>query len=295
PLAALAAMLVYTGFRLAHPSEFVHAYKVGREQLVIFVVTLVCVLATDLLIGIAIGIAVKLVFHIYNGVPANSLFKPNLDVTERDENTVVITVHQSAVFSNWIPLRKQIEKMGLVQRKNIVVDLSDTQLVDHSVMEKLHEMESDFQQAGLSLTLLGFELLQKRSSDHELSARKRGLATLKRLTVVADAALEEQLESEFVKHGATGYTAILCTGAGRHGLEKGEASRSAQVRIEIVIPENVCEDILSFIRTEFLPKHRVTACVETVDVVRPDHFVLDESSRDRLTANHGPKQYAGRN
>jgi MFS superfamily sulfate permease-like transporter len=59
PLAALAAMLVYTGFRLAHPSEFMHAYKIGREQLVIFVVTLVCVLATDLLIGIAIGIAVK--------------------------------------------------------------------------------------------------------------------------------------------------------------------------------------------------------------------------------------------
>ena len=77
-----------------------HAYKIGREQLVIFVVTLVCVLATDLLIGIAIGIAVKLVFHVYNGVPVNSLFKPNLDVTERDENTVVITVHQSAVFSN---------------------------------------------------------------------------------------------------------------------------------------------------------------------------------------------------
>ena len=81
--------------------------------------------------------------------------------------------------------------MGLAQRKNIVVDLSDTQLVDHSVMEKLHELDSDFQQAGLTLTLLGFELLQKTSSDHELSARKRGLATVKRLTVVVDAALEE--------------------------------------------------------------------------------------------------------
>src|SRR5690606_22684804 len=41
PLAALAAMLVYTGYRLAHPSEFIHVYKIGREQLVIFVTTLV--------------------------------------------------------------------------------------------------------------------------------------------------------------------------------------------------------------------------------------------------------------
>src|SRR5262249_24578589 len=60
PLAALDAMLVYTGFRLASPREFVHMYKIGREQLVVFVATIVAVLATDLLKGIAIGIAVKL-------------------------------------------------------------------------------------------------------------------------------------------------------------------------------------------------------------------------------------------
>jgi hypothetical protein len=185
--------------------------------------------------------------------------------------------------------------MGLAQKKNIVVDLSDTQLVDHSVMEKLHELESDFQQEELTLTLLGFELLQKTSSDHQLSARKRGLATVKRLTVVVDASVEEQLETEFINLGATGYTAIPCTGAGRHELDTGKSSRSAQVRIEIVVPENVCEDILSYIRTEFLPKHRVTSCVETVDVVRPDHFVIDELPLYSPTANNGPVQHDSRN
>src|SRR5690606_1931475 len=40
PLAALAAMLIYTGFRLAHPREFVATYRVGQEQFVIFVSTI---------------------------------------------------------------------------------------------------------------------------------------------------------------------------------------------------------------------------------------------------------------
>jgi len=36
-------MLVYTGFRLAHPREFLHVYKIGREQLVVFVGTILAV------------------------------------------------------------------------------------------------------------------------------------------------------------------------------------------------------------------------------------------------------------
>src|SRR5262249_16833670 len=60
PLAALGAMLVYTGFRLASPREFVNVYKIGRDQLIIFVTTIVAVLATDLLVGIGVGIGVKL-------------------------------------------------------------------------------------------------------------------------------------------------------------------------------------------------------------------------------------------
>ena len=91
PLAALAAMLVYTGFRLAHPTEFLHVLKIGKEQLLIFVITLVAVLATDLLIGIAIGIAVKLLIHVMNGVPLRSLFKPYLDVENQGADTVLIT------------------------------------------------------------------------------------------------------------------------------------------------------------------------------------------------------------
>jgi len=171
PLAALAAMLVYTGFRLAHPTEFIHMLKIGKEQLLIFVVTLVAVLATDLLIGIGIGIAVKFAIHLFNGVPVRSLFKPYLDVETRGADTVLVTARYSAIFSNWILFRRQLVDLGLKAKKNILLDLAHTQLVDHSVMEKLIEIQADFQQAGIELKVIGLENHHGLSS-HQLSTHK---------------------------------------------------------------------------------------------------------------------------
>lgn len=174
PLAALAAMLIYTGFRLAHPREFVHVFKVGPEQLVIYVSTILGVLATDLLIGIGIGIGVKVLIHTIHGVPPRSLFKPYLEVMEEDADTYWIIASHSAVFSNWIPFRRQIIAAGLIHHKNVVVDLSDTRFVDHTVMEKLHELERDFLREGLQLKVVGLEN-HAPVSDHPYSARKRRL------------------------------------------------------------------------------------------------------------------------
>ena len=271
PLAALAAMLVYTGFRLAHPTEFVHVYHIGKEQLAIFVTTLVVVLATDLLIGVAAGIVLKMVIHAANGVPLKSLFKPYLEIEDVDDNTSMIIARQSAVFSNWIPFRRQIEDIGLVQRRNLIIDVSDTRLVDHSVMGKLEEMSRDFEQEGLSFEVRGLETLQPLA-DSAQSARKRGLATIRRITVMANQSLRFWLLDEFVKCGVTGYTLTTCTGAGRRHLESSSVAEDEHIRIEIIAPADVCDAVIEFLRRDILPDHHVTACVETVDVVRIGHF-----------------------
>ncbi len=157
PLAALAAMLVYTGFRLAHPSEFLRVWRIGKEQLAIFVTTLVVVLATDLLIGVAAGVVLNILFHVSNGMPFKSMFKLILEVQDVDENTSIIIAKESAVFSNWIPFRHQIEQVGLVQKRNLIVDLSGAKLVDHNVKEKLKEIGQDFEHVGLNFEVRGLD------------------------------------------------------------------------------------------------------------------------------------------
>src|SRR5262249_49968328 len=129
PMAALGAMLVYTGFRLASPREFANVYMVGREQLVIFVTTIVAVLATDLLLGIFIGIGVKFLIHFMNGLPLRSVFKPALSVEAGGGGGDGVRGRGAAVFTNWIPLRR--ERNGPEPGPGGVVGLSGSRVVDH--------------------------------------------------------------------------------------------------------------------------------------------------------------------
>jgi MFS superfamily sulfate permease-like transporter len=265
PLAALAAMLVYTGFRLASPTEFINVYKTGREQLIIFVSTMLAVLATDLLIGIGIGILVKLSIHMYHGLPLSSIFLPYLEISEVSENTVLINAKGSAVFSNFIPFRQQIEQVGLVGRNNVIVDLSSAKLVDHSVMEKLHELQTDFEQNQLTLEVRGLEG-HRQLSDHPLATRKRGLTPMRRITIVTDARLESTIVDRIIALGASGYTAMQCHGLGRMGLNQPSRNPIQQIRIEVIVRSGVAEQILEYISVEIAPHESISVCAETVEV-----------------------------
>ena len=168
PLAALAAMLVYTGYNLASPKEFRHMWLVGKEQLAVFLATLLATLATDLLIGIAVGILTKILIHLLNGAPLSSLFRPDVDIEDTSQGTVILRVRQSAVFTNWLKLRRLILKSG--HAKELVVDLSGARLVDHTVMKKLEEMSRDFTLAGRQLHVTGLDR-HKQLSAHPHAAR----------------------------------------------------------------------------------------------------------------------------
>lgn len=271
PLAALSAMLVYTGARLASPREFQNVFRIGKEQLVIFLATMIGVLATDLLIGVVIGIVVKLTIHVLNGVPFRSLFKPYLHIEQRGDGPSVIFAKDSAVFSNWIPFKHQIEQIGLNQRNNLIVDLSETKLIDHSVMEKLHELQEEFGREGLSLELVGLES-HRKLSEHDFSARRRGLTQVRRLTLVCPSDRSDEILAELVQHGASGYTITDCRGAGRASLHDGSGARASMVRIEVLIAPEKVGEIEALIRRRLRSEPPMTVSFETVSVVRPDHF-----------------------
>lgn len=137
PLAALAAMLIFTGYRLASPKEFKHVYEIGKSEFLVFVITLVMVLMTDLLIGIAVGIVVNMLLVVLKGATLSNLFKAK--VTEQVEgDTVTLSVEGILAFTNFISFKKYVMAN---QDKNIVLDLANAIYIDHTVAHHLHELE----------------------------------------------------------------------------------------------------------------------------------------------------------
>ncbi|MDD5462330.1 MAG: solute carrier family 23 protein [Methylococcales bacterium] len=167
PLASLAALLVYTGYRLASPATFARVLDVGKEQLLIFVVTIIGVLATDLLIGVALGIVVKLAINLARGVWPNNLFRIHFTIQPQDNDTLVIKLSGSALFSNFLPLKKALA--GLDKGKTIIFDFSDGYLIDHTVMEFIHDFKQNYEAQGGQCRKVGKAL--ETFSDHALAAR----------------------------------------------------------------------------------------------------------------------------
>jgi hypothetical protein len=85
----------------------------------------------------------------------------------------LITAEKSAVFSNWIMFRRQIYNYGLLQDRNLIIDMSNCTLVDHTVMEKLGELKRDFADKGLRLEVKGLEN-HLAMSEHPTAARRGG-------------------------------------------------------------------------------------------------------------------------
>ena len=169
PLAALASLLVFTGYRLASPKEFAKVMGIGKEQLFMFVVTIIGVLATDLLVGVAIGILTKFTIHLIRGVKLNNLFKIRYTIEEKAPNYYDVIIEGAAIFSNFMTLKTELA--NILDGQTIVFQLNDTYLLDHTVMEFFHDFQHNYEARGGRCKFHVIEY-HEPYSDHPLAARK---------------------------------------------------------------------------------------------------------------------------
>lgn len=168
PLAALAAMLIFVGTRLASPRELFHMRDIGRDQLLFFVATLITTLATDLLIGVSVGILLKLILHKWRGATLRSLFYPRLEHSTQN-GTFTVFVREAATFSALLGIRKMMNLLPSSTKK-IVIDVSDVAIVDHTFLCRIAAMHEGL--PGIDFAVHGLHNMTS-ATPHPFSTRTR--------------------------------------------------------------------------------------------------------------------------
>jgi MFS superfamily sulfate permease-like transporter len=130
PKAALAAILIFTGYKLAKPSIFVSFYKKGWEQFLPFTGTIVAILATDLLKGVIIGIGIGIIFIIISN------FKSAILVVN-DANNYIFRARKDITFLNKSILKQGLEKVP--ESSYVLIDLSRINFVDNDIVEIIED------------------------------------------------------------------------------------------------------------------------------------------------------------
>jgi MFS superfamily sulfate permease-like transporter len=160
PKAALAALLIGVGYKLAHPKTFKHTFEIGKEQLLIFVVTIIVTLVTDLLIGIGAGIATE----IFIALSFKSKLKIKLEVKNHGNDRIEVGVEGAALFLTYLKLKNRLEMIP--NGKHLQINLSKCEVVDHTVMENLHGFEQDYRNLGGHCHIVGLDDHRSLSNHH---------------------------------------------------------------------------------------------------------------------------------
>ena len=165
PIAALAGVLCVTGYRLAAPKHFLDRKEIGIEQLIIFVVTIIGTLMTDLLVGVFLGIIAKVVICAFLGAPIKYLFRPVRAEEEGADSGYLITLPEVCSFANVISFKRAIKRS---RGYAVTCDFSRTILVEHTFMKQVRELEQDKER---SVNLIGLDRLVPVSG-HSAATRR---------------------------------------------------------------------------------------------------------------------------
>lgn len=136
PLACLAAILLVTGYKLANISLFKKMWRNGKDQFIPFVVTVIAIVFTDLLKGVAIGMLVG-VFYILRTNLRNPYF---FKFEENDGKKVIrIKLAQEVSFLNKAAI--QYTLTNLPSESDIIIDGTDSMYIDRDVLEIIHNFK----------------------------------------------------------------------------------------------------------------------------------------------------------
>lgn len=153
PLSSLAAILIYTGYKLNKPSIYLNIYAQGIDRFIPFIVTVISIIAFNLLSGILIGLSISL-FYI---LKSNSQARINIVKEIYPKGTISrLILPQQITFLNKAPLIAELD--SIPKHSRLIIDARYTHYIDKEILEFLKEFkEEQAPRKHIALNLTGFK------------------------------------------------------------------------------------------------------------------------------------------
>ena len=153
PLASLATILLIVGYKLAKPALFVQMYKLGWEQFVPFVVTIVAIILTDLLKGITAGLLVGIFYTLYHRYQHSHYIK---EIVTADDGKAVyqIVLSEQVSFFNKADIIQSLE--NIPANAKVIIDCTQTKVIEHDIREVIDNYQMHAQLKDIEVELLNY-------------------------------------------------------------------------------------------------------------------------------------------
>ena len=144
PLSALAAILIYTGFKLAKPSLFKEFYKKGWDQFLPFVATVVIILLTDLLVGVLAGLAIGLFFS------ARSNYKTAVFIVN-DNSNYLIRLRKDVSILNKRGIKSKLDDVP--EDSSVLIDITRADFIDKDIVDMIEDFRKHAPQRNIKVEI----------------------------------------------------------------------------------------------------------------------------------------------
>lgn len=165
PTAALAAVLVYTGFKLVNPQNVRKLLKYGGAPVLIYTATVVMIVATDLLTGILVGLGLSFAKLVY------ALSHMSIKVRQDTGNGLVeVRLFGAATF---VRLPQLVDALDRLPRdREVQVHIDGLDYIDHACMEAIANWERKRNQSAVGTRVEWDELTAKYKKRNQISRRR---------------------------------------------------------------------------------------------------------------------------
>ena len=152
PYASLAAILLITGYNLTKPKLFRNMWSLGWKQFIPFLITILVILSTDLLIGVAIGLLISIYFIVQNNFKAEYKITKSIHLDIENYN---IKLNSNVTFLNKVKLRKALDEIP--EYSVLTIDGSECNFIDYDILEIVSEYHNKAHDRHIELHLKGIE------------------------------------------------------------------------------------------------------------------------------------------